>query len=125
MLYKKILLPAACLLGMAALASCSDDDDNKIVDVPTEYTAALTQKYPDASRAHWERKAGYYVADIVDKQVEIEVWFGSGAQWAMSDHDYNKNLFYLPSVVEAAFASGDYQDWTVDDIQYGGSRFMF
>lgn len=118
MFYKKLLLSTACVLGVMSFVACSDDDDDKTVNVPKDYISALASKFPEAKKVSWEQKSGYMVADIENKGIDVEVWFGSGAQWAMSEYDYGKDLFYLPPVVENSFASGEYGSWTVDDINY-------
>lgn len=44
---------------------CSDDDDDiRVSDVPTSVVNALQVKFPNVSRAEWENKQGYYVADF-------------------------------------------------------------
>ena len=36
----------------------------------------------------------------------------------MTETDYGKDLFYLPSVVEKSFSEGEYGTWIVDDIDF-------
>ena len=50
--------------------------------------------------------------------VSADVWFDVSNQWAMTEYDYDRDLTKLPQPVANAIATGDFRDWTVDDIEY-------
>lgn len=97
-------------LAVAGFTSCSDDDDNdlSINEVPVAYQNALQAKYPDVVKVKWERKADYYVADFTREGNDYDVWFGSEAQWAMTEVDYGKGLMQLPPAVSSAYSESQY-----------------
>ncbi|MCM1449762.1 MAG: PepSY-like domain-containing protein [Clostridiales bacterium] len=111
-------LIALTLMGTSLFTSCSDDDDHKTgTTVPDTYTEALKAKYPEAKNVKWERKPSYYVAEFYETQKEYDVWFGNNAQWAMTEIDYGKNLFFIPAVVSEAFAKSAYgTGYNIDDV---------
>lgn len=113
------VIGAAVLVPATVLSSCGDDDDDKVTgSVPEAFTKALQAKFPEAKNVEWERKGNYYVAEFTHNFQETDVWFGDGAQWAMTVTDYGKNLFFLPPEVEASFAESEYGYWTVDDVDF-------
>ena len=57
----KKLLIAATMLGLFAAASQAQDIKSK--DVPTAVKAALTKKYPEATKISWEKEKGNYEAN--------------------------------------------------------------
>lgn len=103
------------LCSVVILSACSDDDDN-LSNVPASVQTALEAKYPAVSNVEWEKKSGYYVAEFRNNGVETEVWFDSSAVWCMTETDLRTNLTELPGLVQTAFQTGQYADWTVDDI---------
>ncbi len=111
---------AFTLVSLACLTSCGDDSDDRDVnrnDVPESYTKALTAKYPDAVNVKWEKTPGYYIAEFSKPQEEYDVWFGPGAEWAMTEVDYGHNLFFLPPAVGSALAGSEYgKNHTVEDV---------
>ena len=46
-----------CALGVFVTASCSDDDDDDRVDVPSQVQAAFDQKYAGAWSGTWSMEA--------------------------------------------------------------------
>lgn len=108
------------LMAMAGLASCGDDSDDRDIDrndVPASYTEALKAKFPDAVNVKWEKTPGYYIAEFSKPQQEYDVWYGPGAEWAMTEVGYGHNLFFLPPVVDAALAESEYgKNHTVEDV---------
>ena len=118
---KKILFAFVALLGMGVFTACSDDDDNDTPSVvEKQYVDALNKLYPKAKDVEWKKEAAYTVAEFnyPAEYVGVDVWFDGNASWMMTSHDYGKNLFFLPPIVEAAFNTTDYSTWTVDDIEY-------
>lgn len=112
-------LIALTMIGSSMLVACNDDDDKKDnINVPETYTQALQAKYPEAKRVKWERKYNYYVAEFSKPQQEYDVWFGNNAQWAMTEIDYGKNLFFLPPAVDATLANSKYgTNYTIDEVK--------
>lgn len=118
----KFLWVMMALVSMTAFTSCHDDDDDsgKTASVPKAYTEALTAKYPAATNVVWEKKDAYMVAEFKQNNdmEDLDVWFDATATWAMTDTDYGKNVFFLPAAVNAAWAQGQYGNWTVDEIDF-------
>lgn len=105
----RIFLLSLAALSLAAFTSCSDDDNKGTEnEIPEAYTEALTAKYPDATNVKWEIKGNYYVAEFDKPMQEYDVWFGSGATWAMTEVDYGHNLFFIPGTVSQAYAESEY-----------------
>lgn len=116
----RISLAALPLLAVAALASCSDNDDNDISSaaVPNPVTTAFVAQYPTASNVEWEKAGKYYKADFRTKGglVEADAWYTPAGQWAMTQLDYGANILYLPNAVSDAFVASEYSTWKLDDI---------
>jgi len=105
------------LVGAVVFTGCSDDDDDiRVSDVPTSVVNALQVKFRNVSRAEWENKQGYYVADFWQEGLETHVWNDQKAEWKMTELDFGTNLGLLPDAVERAFLNGQYANWRVDDI---------
>lgn len=108
------------IVALTGFSSCGDDSDDRDVnhsDVPAAYTEALKAKYPEAVNVRWEKTTEYYIAEFSKPQQEYDVWFGPGAKWAMTEVDYGHNLFFIPAVVNSAFANSEYgKDHTIEDV---------
>ena len=105
------------LMGVVVLTGCdNDDDDIRVSDVPKEVMNTFEAKFPNVSRAEWENKLGYYVADFWQEGMETQVWIDSKAEWKMTELDLGVNLQLLPEAVRNAFQNGQYANWRVDDI---------
>lgn len=105
------------LLGAVVWTGCSDDDDDiRVSDVPSAVISAFEAKFPNVSRAEWENKQGYYVADFWQEGIETHVWIDAKAEWKMTELDFGTNLQLLPDAVQSAFLNGQYANWQVDDI---------
>ena len=104
------------LFGMVTLTSCEKEDDIHVSDVPTAVLNTLEAKFPNVSRAEWENKLGYYVADFWQEGMDTHVWIDSKAEWKMTELDLGVNLQLLPEAVRTAFLNGQYANWKVDDI---------
>lgn len=111
------------VLGLCCSPACSDDDDDNDVqqsNVPTSVTDAFKAKYPDVDvkNVKWEQKSQYLVAEFkqVANQEDVEAWFTTDAQWKMTETDYHKDLFLIPTVINSAIRDAGYIDWTIDDI---------
>ena len=105
------------LMGLVVLTSCdNDDDDIRVSDVPNAVMNTFEAKFPNVSRAEWENKQGYYVADFWQEGMETHVWIDQKAEWKMTELDFGVNLQLLPEAVRSAFQAGQYGSWRVDDI---------
>ena len=105
------------LMGLVVLTSCdNDDDDIRVSDVPNAVMNTFEAKFPNVSRAEWENKQGYYVADFWQEGMETHVWIDQKAEWKMTELDFGVNLQLLPEAVRSAFQTGQYVSWRVDDI---------
>lgn len=104
------------LLSAMVMTSCEKDDDIRVSDVPVAVLNTLETKYPNVSRAEWESKRGYYVAEFWQEGMDTHVWIDSKAAWRMTELDFGVNIQLLPEAVRNAFQSGQYADWRVDDI---------
>lgn len=105
------------LLGVVTFTGCdNDDDDIRVSDVPNAVMNTFEAKFPNVSRAEWENKLGYYVADFWQEGLETHVWIDSKAEWKMTELDFGVNLQLLPEAVRNAFQGGQYGNWRVDDI---------
>lgn len=105
------------LVGAVVFTGCSDDDDDiRVSDVPTAVMNTLQVKFPNVTRAEWENKQGYYVADFWQEGIETQVWIDQKAEWKMTELDFGTNLGLLPDAVQSAFLNGQYANWRVDDI---------
>ena len=104
------------LFGAMVLTSCDKDDDLRVNDVPNVVLDSFEAKFPNASRAEWEKKGGYIVADFWQDGMETDVWYNPNGEWLMTEYDLGINLSALPQAVQDAFQSSRYAAWQVDDI---------
>lgn len=104
------------LLSVAFLTSCEKDDDLHLSDVPAAVMDSFVAEYPGASRAEWEKKNGYVVAEFRQNGQEVQVWYDSTDRWVMTEYDLGINLTALPQAVQTAFQNSQYATWFVDDI---------
>lgn len=104
------------LMGVVALTGCEKDDDIRVSDVPNDVMNTFEAKFPNVSRAEWENKHGYYVADFWQEGMETQVWIDQRAEWKMTELDFGTNTQLLPEAVRSAFQGGQYGSWRVDDI---------
>ncbi len=109
-----LLLIALC--GMMTLQSC-DNDDNPLAVTATTRTA-FENRYPDATHAEWELKAGYHVAEFWENGKEKEAWFTPSGDWCMTETDFGVALSQLPSEVQATFGNSVYGNWHIEDIDF-------
>lgn len=110
------------VLGLVTFAGCNDDDENLAPrpNAPEAVLNAFNAKYPDAKDVKWETKGAYYVADFktTASLVEIDAWYKADGTWAMTESDYGKDLFMVPTAINQAFNASQYATWTIDDISY-------
>jgi len=104
------------LLGAVSLTSCDEDDDLRLSEVPEVVLESFEVKFPNASRAEWEKKGSYIVADFWQDGMETHVWYNPNGDWLMTEYDQGVNLSALPLVVQDAFQGSQYASWHVEDI---------
>lgn len=123
------ILSLAILSIFAVTYACGDNDDDNtpqkpsdpaVAGIPQVCQDAFAQRYPKAQRVKWEIKKPYYVADFADVNgtVDTEAWFKADGTWAMSEADYGKDLFMIPTAVNLAFEKTEYRTWTISDISH-------
>jgi hypothetical protein len=94
------------LLGVSVLTSCEKEDDIHLSDVPSAVVNSFEAKFPNASRAEWEKKGGYIVADFWQDGMDTHVWYSSNGDWQLTEYDLGVNHSALPQAVQDAFQSG-------------------
>ena len=104
------------LFGAMILTGCDKEDDLRVSDVPTAVMNSFEANFPNASRAEWEKKSGYIVADFWQDGMDLNVWYNPNGEWLMTEYDLGLNLSALPQAVQDAFKGGQYATWHVDDI---------
>lgn len=104
------------LFGAVVLTSCDKEDNLRVSDVPGAVMNSFEAKFPNASRAEWEKKAGYIVAEFWQDGMDLDVWYNSNGEWLMTEYDLGVNLSALSQAVQDAFRAGQYGTWQVDDI---------
>lgn len=108
---KRIMILAIAVLGVCMFASCEKSDD---ITPDQPLVDALQAKYPDVTRAEWEKKKTFFVAEFWLESKEMDAWFNQSAQWLMTDIEWTRAA--LPEAVTTALAAGKYADWRVDDV---------
>ncbi|HIZ85795.1 MAG TPA: PepSY-like domain-containing protein [Candidatus Coprenecus stercoravium] len=116
------LIVSGCILSLVLFTtSCNKQGPESMVndDVKKELQAALLERYPDARDVVWSEKSGYFVADFTASAVRSEsirysAWFDGSCKWHMTETDIPFDM--LPQAVRDAFASSEYADWRIDDV---------
>ncbi len=122
----KLFYLLIAIFGLTNITACSDDDDNNKPavnpNIPEAVAQAFKDKYPDVdqSKVQWETKGIYTVAEFktLDNQNDVEAWFTKAGEWKMTENDYGKDLFMIPTVINEAFVKSEYGTWQIDDISY-------
>ena len=104
------------LFGAVVLTSCDKEDDIRISDVPSAVMNSFDANFPNASRAEWEKKGGYIVAEFWQDGMDTQAWYNSNGEWLMTEFDWGRNVSALPQAVQEAFQNSAYATWRVDDI---------
>lgn len=120
---KKFYLLALPAL-MLSMVACSDDDDNvNPNDVPTVCTQAFSQRYPEVKNPKWEQEGTYYTAEWKEASNlrSKEAWFKQTAEvgdsWVMTETDYGKDIFMVPTELNDSFNKTEYSNATIDEIE--------
>lgn len=113
-----LLIAAVTTMGFAS--SCSDDDDDDNLTATEIASIDLQKRYPDVKNVEWSKKANYIIAEFtyLPKYPEVDAWYTTTGQWAMSENDCGKDLFLIPAAVNEGFNKTEYRTWTVDDIDF-------
>ena len=112
----RLLGIAVVLAGAMAFTSCEKDDDLHSSDVPAAVLDSFDAKYPNVSRAEWEKKGGYIVAEFWQDGMDTQAWYNSNGEWLMTEFDLGRNVSALPQAVQEAFQNSAYATWRVDEI---------
>lgn len=113
----KFILGLMAICAGAALASCSnDDDDIDPSDVPSSVKTEFSQMFPGATGLEWEKYGPYYVASFYQSVNECDAWFESDGDWLMTETDYDDSVASLPLLMQSAFGETAYANWFVDDV---------
>lgn len=115
-----LILPL--IAAVFTFSACGDDDDDKnnISNVPATVVDAFKTQFPDINIASvkFEKSGQYYTAEYSknNNTIDVEHWFTADGQLKMTETDYGKDLFLIPTVINTAFNKTEYRDWTIDDI---------
>ena len=108
-----------------SFTACGDDDDDNNVRpsaVPEVCADAFSAKYPDVKSPKWEQEGNYYTAEWteINGMRDVEAWFkvtsNTSDSWVMTETDYGKNLFLVPTGLNTSFNDTEYSEATIDDI---------
>lgn len=109
---------AATALSALAFTACGDDEyyDINPSAVPAEVKDSFKEMYPTAQWVEWDSYNSYYIADFTLAGFDTEAWYSPDGQWAMTETDYDSNIYYLPMAMQDAFTDSQYATWQVDDV---------
>lgn len=110
----KFLILLTLILMTGITISCSKDDDNVNVQVPSAVTSAFQKSYPNIS-PKWEYENPYYVAEFKYNSDETEVWYNPDGSWMMTVTDIPSTK--LPAAITQAIAASKYASWKYDDVK--------
>lgn len=110
----KKVLSIMLFLAVAALSSCSDDNDNKAVVSDTVKTYILNN-YPDAVIRDAERERGYLDVEIYHDSRIKDVYFNNSDKWVATEWDIA--IADLPQAVTEAVRD-NYPNYRIDDADY-------
>ncbi|MCM1348172.1 MAG: hypothetical protein NC338_02060 [Firmicutes bacterium] len=119
----KLLFLTLALFSLSFVA-CDDDDDNDVrpSQVPQTCLDAFQSMYPNVKNPEWERVGQYYTAEWKEGNGlrDVEAWFrttpDASGSWAMTQTDYGKDLFLVPTELNVAFNKTEYSTAVIDDI---------
>ena len=108
---KQSLLPIFILLSITLAIA---QQEKKPVQVPTEVTKSLQEKFPDASGIEWEQKKEKYKAEFKVIKTKHEVWLDKTG--IVSKHRYEIKKTELPKAVVDAIAR-EFSTYTAHDCE--------
>lgn len=101
------------------VADGSTDNNNNEHYLPSSLSETIktyiSTKYPQARIVEMETERGMMEVDIVDGTIHRELLFNESGEWYQTETSLRFNM--LPEAVKAAFQSGEYQGWRVDDVE--------
>lgn len=106
----RLYLLASLLLAFSATA-CADG-------LPSKVETAFKNMYPKASDVEWEQIGGYYTAEFVMNNNEIDVWFDPNGEWVMTTNDV-ESLEKVPVPVAEAFMKSIWASMRLKDVRIG------
>ena len=109
---KLFTMIAATVCGLT-FASCDDDDNISVSNLPVAIQEEFSTKYPNAQIEEWEQKYGYSVVDFRWEGFEAEAWFGADG-WVMTETDIPYQS--LPEAVRTSFEASQYERINTETI---------
>jgi hypothetical protein len=107
----KQLLFFICILLSTTLANAQQESP---VQVPTEVTASLKKRFPEASGIEWTQKKEKYKAEFKLAKTKHEVWLNKTG--AVSKHRYEIKKDALPKAITDAIAK-EFSKYTIHDCE--------
>lgn len=86
--------------------------------LPSKVETAFKNMYPKASDVEWEQIGGYYTAEFVMNNNEIDVWFDPNGKWVMTTNDV-ESLEKVPVPVAEAFMKSIWASMRLKDVRIG------
>ena len=109
---KKILFAMCVAL---ALVACNDADP---IPISAAVQNSFHARFPEAQSVRWGSSGDYLVADFyINAEGVIEhcqAWLTPVGEWYMALREISYSA--LPLAVQAAYESGEYATWIVDDV---------
>lgn len=106
----KFYLAASMLLLFSASAFADG--------LPAKIQTAFQKMYPKATNVEWTEMGGFYTAEFVMDNQEIDVWFNNNHQWVMTDTDV-ESLEKIPTPVAEAFMNSEMATMRLKDVRIG------
>ena len=109
---KKILFAMCALL---VLVACNDADP---IPLSAAVQNSVHARFPEAQGVRWMSRGDYIVADFYISEggapQYCSAWFSPVGEWYMTQREIRYSALPLP--VQAAYESGEYATWIVDDV---------
>lgn len=86
--------------------------------LPSKVKDTFKNMYPKAANVEWEQIGGYYTADFVMDDHEIDVWFDTNGEWVMTTNDV-ESLEKIPVPVAEAFMKSIWASMRLKDVRIG------
>lgn len=104
------------LLSLFAFVACSDDDDDKNVELNNVVLEFIDSKYPGAKvRGSEYENNGLLEVEIVHENRVKELYFDSQSNWVFTSWDVR--IADLPVLVKESVANA-YPDYIIDEVDY-------
>lgn len=101
----------ASLLFLSSMSAFADG-------LPSKVETAFKKMYPKATNVEWEQIGGYYTADFITDNHELDIWFDADGQWVMTENDV-ESLEKVPAPVAEAFMKSIWASMRLKDVRIG------